>query len=263
MQAFSRPKTYANPVSFGIQGPDTIEGNLDEEELRANCRDQTIDNVRNRFLDDEYYASRDYELGDIEVPMLSVGNWGGILLHLRGNVEGFLNAGSKQKYLRFVTGRHDLPFYSKESVELQRSFLDAFLKGEDRDGWTKGIPPRVTYKARTGDVGVNNAEADSDAAYPTRTAEDWPIPGTEYIKYHLTPDQGLTTDSNPRKRATLSYKALGNLESQHSLQFTSAPFQQETEFTGHIVARLNVSAAPESGTPGTPSDIDLFLTVRH
>lgn len=69
-------------------GPDTIEGDLSEEELKKNCRDQIVDNANNRFLDDEYYASKDFDLKDIQVPILSVANWGGIHLHLRGNIEG-------------------------------------------------------------------------------------------------------------------------------------------------------------------------------
>lgn len=157
-------------------GPDTIEGTLDEEELRSKCHDQNVENVNNRFLDDEYYASRDYDLSDIEVPLLSVGNWGGILLHLRGNVEGFLHASSKLKYLRFITGRHDLPFYTKESVDLQRSFLDAFLKGQDPEGWSGNAPPKVGYKLRIGNVEYNDAAA--EAAYPEKHTADWPVPGT-------------------------------------------------------------------------------------
>lgn len=43
--------------------------------------------------------------------MLSVANLGGITLHLRGNVVGYLEAGSKNKWLHFVSGRHDIPFY--------------------------------------------------------------------------------------------------------------------------------------------------------
>ncbi|KAK4502777.1 hypothetical protein PRZ48_006203 [Zasmidium cellare] len=229
-------------------GSDTIEGTLDEEELRANCHDQRVENETNRFMDDEYYASRDFHLSDIEVPLLSVGNWGGILLHLRGNVEGFMNAGSKQKYLRFVTGRHDLPFYTKECVDLQQSFLDAFLKDIDREGWKEGKPPAVSYKVRAGDVGVNDAAAEE--AYPSRTASAWPIPGTQYVKYYLTEQKALSTAQPAPTEASLSYKAF-------------PPFEQETEFTGHVVAHLNMSVTslPEAKTE--PSDIDLFLTVRH
>lgn len=64
-------------------GPDTLEGDLSEEERESQRRDQTKDNVINRFRDDEYYASKDFNLADIKVPLLSVANWGGILLHLR------------------------------------------------------------------------------------------------------------------------------------------------------------------------------------
>ena len=59
---------------------------------------------------------------------------GGILLHIRGNVIGYLEAGSKNKWLYFITGRHDLPFYLPEFVALQKSFLDAFLHGRDDKG---------------------------------------------------------------------------------------------------------------------------------
>lgn len=65
-------------------GPDTIEGDKSPEELERSRNDQRIDNVNNRFYDDQYYASREYDMQDIQVPLLSVGNWGGILLHLRG-----------------------------------------------------------------------------------------------------------------------------------------------------------------------------------
>ncbi|KAJ9603048.1 hypothetical protein H2200_012343 [Cladophialophora chaetospira] len=242
-------------------GPDTIEGTLPEEELRANCHDQNVDNVKNKFLDDEYYATKAYDMHDIKVPVLSVGNWGGILLHLRGNVEGFVNAGSKHKYLRFITGRHDLPFYTKECVDMQRSFLDAFLKGNDPDGWSTGQPPKVGYKLRVGDVGYNDAEAEK--AYPERFENTWPIPDTKYTRYYLTPSGKLSTQAPKQSQSEkLSYKALGDLKHPQLLQFSSSPFEGETEFTGHLIAHLNVSVTASSPNT-TPSDIDIFLTVRH
>lgn len=242
-------------------GLDTIEGNLDEDELHANCHDQTVENSKNHFLDDEYYSSRDYNLSDIKVPMLSVGNWGGILLHLRGNVEGFMHAESEHKYLRFITGRHDLPFYTRECVELQRSFLDAFLKDIDPLGWKDHRQPQVGYKVRVGDVGFN--DVDAERSYPVRHTDAWPVPGTKYVKYHLTPSQGLTELTPECEESTLSYKALGNLEYQQLIRFISPSFKKEIEFTGHIVAHLNVSITADEHTASVPSDMDLFLTVRH
>ncbi|RKK73043.1 hypothetical protein BFJ69_g9607 [Fusarium oxysporum] len=242
-------------------GPDTIEGDLPEEELEANRQDQTIDNQVNRFRDEAYYASKEYDMGDIEVPLLSVGNWGGILLHLRGNIEGYIRAGSKFKYLRLITGRHDLPFYYEEEVEIQRSFLDAFLKGEDRVGWSQeGKVAPVSLVLRKGNVGFNDAE--KEKAYPRREESEWPIARTQYKKLFLTPEQGLSWDEPKTERRKITYKALGTLEKPEVVQFSTPAFEAETEITGHVVAHLNVSVSPDPSGP-TPSDIDLFVTLRH
>ncbi|KAK0383845.1 hypothetical protein NLU13_9756 [Sarocladium strictum] len=245
-------------------GPDTIEGDLSEEELRANRRDQTEDNQAYRYRDEPYYASREYDMSDIEVPLLSVGNWGGILLHLRGNVEGYIHASSKFKYLRMITGRHDLPFYYDEEVEVQRSFLDAFLKGDDRVGWSQpGKVSPVSLVLRKGNVGFDNAKA--EAAYERREESEWPIARTQYTKLFLNSnDLSLSTsalDAQALKRK-LSYRALGTMEKPELLQFSTPPFETETEITGHVVARLNVSVTADPGEL-TPSDIDLFVTLRY
>lgn len=256
-----RSKLTFPPDGPGARGQEeTIEGNLPEDVLTANRRDQTQDNEANRFRDDDYYASKEYQLEDIEVPVLSVANWGGILLHLRGNVQGYLRAGSRFKYLRFITGRHDLPFYYHEEVEVQRSFLDAFLKGEDREGWSEpGKVAPVTLTLRKGNVGFNDAE--KEKAYPRREEQAWPLPSTQYTNYYLTPARELTTTKPPggESGAQLTYDALGTLEKPSLVQFTTAAFEHETEITGHPVAHLCVSATG----PAEDTDIDLFVTIRH
>ncbi|KAK2624296.1 hypothetical protein QTJ16_006246 [Diplocarpon rosae] len=226
--------------------------------------------------------SREFKLEEIEVVILSVANWGGILLHLRGTkpdcfrvmgdgklirasgyVNGYAWAGSKLKYLRFITGRHDLPLYYKEEVEVQKSFLDAFLKGEDRVGWS--VPGRVSPVSvilRKGDVGSDNPEA--ERTYARREAAAWPRSGTEYTKFYLTADQNL--ESGPPAAPaphTLSDPALGSLENPRAIQFTSGPFAQDTEITGHVTARLTVSVTPASPSASPEKDIDLILTLRY
>lgn len=252
--------TAGKPGARGQE--DTIEGDLPEQALVANRQDQTIDNEANKYLDDKYYSSKEYKLEDIEVPLLSVANWGGILLHLRGNVEGYTWAGSKNKWIRFITGRHDLPFYYKELVELQTGFFDAFLKGEDKVGWTQGKVAPVTLTLRKGNVGYNDAEAEK--AYTQRTEEAWPIPRTQYTKYYLSPDSGLSTKTPSTASTKLTYKALGNMQKPELLQFTTPAFEVETEITGHIVAHLNVSLTPDSAlATAAKKDIDIFLTLRY
>ena len=56
-------------------GPDTLEGDLPEAVLEKNRQDQTIDTAKFKYRDDPYFASKDFSLADIEVPLLSVANW--------------------------------------------------------------------------------------------------------------------------------------------------------------------------------------------
>jgi predicted acyl esterase len=149
---------------------------------------------------------------------------------------------------------------------VQRSFLDAFLKGEDRVGWMQpGKVAPVSLVLRKGNVGFNDAEAEK--AYPRRDESEWPIARTQYTRFHLAPDLSLhaVTASNPHAstKAKLTYRALGTMQSPQLLQFTTPPFDSETEITGHVVAHLNVSVSPDPASPHTPSDLDLFLTLRH
>jgi predicted acyl esterase len=169
-----------------------------------------------------------------------------------------------------ITGRHDLPFYYDEEAEVQRSFLDAFLKGQDRVGWSQpGKVPPVSLVLRKGNVGFNDAE--KERAYERREENEWPLARTQYTKFHLTPNLGLqptqppNNTNNPTK--TLSYRALGTIQNPSLLQFTTPPFTHETEITGHIVAHLNVSVTPgpdaAAAASPAPSDIDLFVTLRY
>ncbi|ETS85192.1 hypothetical protein PFICI_03217 [Pestalotiopsis fici W106-1] len=242
-------------------GEDTIEGDLSEEELLANRQDQNIDNEINRFRDDEYYASKDFDLSDIDIPVLSVANWGGILLHLRGNVQGYLGVSSKDKFLRFIVGRHDLPFYYKEEVEIQKSFLDAYLKGNDSAGWSSGKVAPVSICLRQGDVGFNNPEAEK--RFSRREESEWPIARTQYTKYLLSADAGLSKDMTPQPVSKVSYKALGSLQQPSLVQFTTAQFDETTEITGHVTAHLNVSVDSSASPLPERQDIDIFVTLRH
>ncbi|KAJ5775817.1 uncharacterized protein N7511_000828 [Penicillium nucicola] len=256
------------PNQFGLPGraarnwgPDTVDGDLSTDDLRANRH--KVDRNELRFRDSEEQAAVNINLQDVNVPVLSVANLGGLLLHLRGNVLGYLWAGSEFKYLRFIVGRHDLPFYYPEEVEVQRSFLDAWLKGQDREGWTKkGSMPPVDLILRKGNVGYNDPIAEK--RYLRRKENEWPLARTQYTSLFLTADRGLQFEKPslpfPKK---VSYRALGNQQDLSSIvTFRSMAFEHETEITGHIVVHLNVSVSRDRyGT--TPSDIDLFISLRH
>ncbi|KAH6619051.1 Alpha/Beta hydrolase protein [Boeremia exigua] len=245
------------------RGPNTIEGDLNEVELKQNRADQDEDNLGAFFRDDEYYASREYNLEDIEVPLLSFGNWSNLVIHLRGNVEGYMLAGSRYKFLRIGSGRHDLPFYSEPEVQMQESFLSAFLKEDDFAGWTTGKQPKITYQARKGPFDHKSIESATGTIYSWRDAPEWPLPNTQYIKYYLNPDLGWSPNQQSVDVSTrISYPAMTTLANPFYHRFTTAPFDKETEITGHIVAHVNLSVTRLPGG-STPQDIDVFFLVRQ
>lgn len=240
--------------------PANEEGTLSEEQLRENRTDQTVDTLRNKFMDDPYFASREYRLSDIKVPMLSVANWGGICLHLRGNVLGYLGAASPLKWLYFITGRHDLPFYLPEWTALQKSFFDAFLKDEDDRNW-KGGPnaangvPAITYCNRKGNPGFNKTSA--ERTYGFKQASAWPLPNTSYETLHLSP-KGLLEAQDQTVEEQVRWSGLTG----ESVRFSTQPFAEEREVTGHPVLHVTLSVAGDQEA-NIPSDLDLFVTLRH
>ena len=185
-------------------------------------------------LDDAWYGTRTPDLERIDVPLFSAGNWGGLGLHLRGNIEGFLRAGSPNKWLSVHIGTHFESFYAPEYVALQRKFLDHFLKGLD-NSWEN--EPKVRLAIRRAD----GAE--------TRFENEWPLARTEWTKFYLSGDEeGLSTEQ-PAVVGEVSYTADGS-----GFHFTTKPFEHEIEFTGPVMARLWIS----SDTP----DMDIFATLR-
>ncbi|MGB7017621.1 MAG: CocE/NonD family hydrolase, partial [Xanthobacteraceae bacterium] len=89
-----------------VAGPDTLSA----AELAGNCADSPGEARRRRFHDD-YHAARTADFAQIEAPLLSAANWGGMGLHTRGNFEGYLAAGSGQKWLEVHGDTHFTHFY--------------------------------------------------------------------------------------------------------------------------------------------------------
>ena len=202
------------------------EGELTEEQLRENREDMPIvtRDAENEFIDDKFYEDRmtSEEYGKIEVPLLSAGNWvrillllvqmshlrwsqGGLNLHLRGNVVSYLRAGSKYKFLRIHTGRHDLPYFQSPLVDMQLSFFDAFLKGDDHDGWKTGKEPPIRFAIRRGSPPLGLF--DETSSFKWRAENEWPPSRTQYQKLYLQADKTLALGKASDTR-TFSYEAL-------------------------------------------------------
>ena len=173
------------------------------------------------------------------MPLLSAANWGGAGLHLRGNIEGFLQAGSADKQLRIHVGDHCGPFYTMEGRLEQKRFLDHWLKGIDT-GTTREPPIKLAVR-RGGD------------RYDWRYEYEWPLARTEWTQYFLDASRGALLREPSANEGFTEYDA-GSGDNDR-LRFGTEPFLEETEFTGPIMLKLWVAC--EAG------DADLMISLRH
>jgi putative CocE/NonD family hydrolase len=102
---------------------------ISEEERRRNWVDTDIfEQHMAHPLDDGFYEGRQAQWDRITIPVLSVGCWGAVDVHTRGNTEGFMNAASKHKWLVMRETDNFAGVYNQ--FDLQRRFYDWALKGE-------------------------------------------------------------------------------------------------------------------------------------
>ena len=184
-------------------------------------------------MDGENGAERAPDWDKVKVPMLTAANWGGQGLHLRGNTEAYVRAASEEKWLEIHGIEHWTEFYTDYGVELQRRFLDHFLKGED-NGWDK--QPAVQLQVRT----LNG--------FVERHEHEWPIARTNWTRMHLDADKGVLGDALSTE-AKVEYSATGD-----GVSFFSEPLQQDTEITGPSSMKLFISSETV--------DADIFVVLR-
>ncbi len=103
--------------------------------------------------------------------MLTVGNWTGFALHLRGNTEAYMRAASKHKKLRIHNGSHVHPFYTEEGKRDQLRFLDYWLKGIDNGVMDE---PPVKLAIRKGKDEIE-----------WRHEHEWPLARTQWTKFYF------------------------------------------------------------------------------
>jgi predicted acyl esterase len=213
-----------------VAGPET----LPPDELSRRRADISGEAKRRR-LHDDYYAARTADFAQIDTPMLSAANWGGMGLHTRGNFEGYLRAGTANKWLEVHGDTHFTHFYSRYGETLQKRFFGHFLKGEDT-GWDK--QPRVALNIRHPGEKIE-----------LRAENEWPLARTRWTKYFLQPEgHGLAVEV-PALETSLSYPT-----SSDGLTFRTPPLTTSLEITGPVAAKLWVSSET--------SDADLFVVLR-
>jgi len=213
-----------------VSGPETLTA----EEMGSNRYDLGKTYFAHP-LDDAYYKAMSPDWSRVKVPLLSAANWGGQPLHPRGNFEGFMRAASRQKWLEVHGIEHWTHYYTDYGVKLQKKFFGYFLKGE-RNGWDK--QPRVQLNVRH-----------PGEKFVIRHEDGWPIPRTLWTKCHLIADGHVLSRDGRGEAATVSFDALGD-----GVTFVTEPVEEETEITGPVAVKLQVSSSTE--------DADIFVVLR-
>ncbi|MFY9478301.1 MAG: CocE/NonD family hydrolase [Aquabacterium sp.] len=224
----------ATPFRDAVTGESAVGPALPPTVLAASRR-TILDDVLAHPFNGAYHVQRSGDPSRIHIPVLSVGNWAGGGLHLRGNIEGFTQAATSNKWLRMHTGDHFSPFYRDTSLQLQKAFFDRFLKGDPKAFRQE---PRVVVTVRD-PVGGDRLRAENA----------WPLEGTRFERWYLQADgQGLAKEQ-PGTVAKADYEARSE-----GVTFRLPASTEAREFTGPLMARLWVSSST--------TDADLYLTVR-
>ncbi len=220
---------------------------------------------RHDTYDDWWRERSPYErLGEIEVPVLSIGHWGKMGLHLRGNILGYEEVRAPKKLV--VTGAKDVfeahELFDQISYHEQEllPFYDHYLKGIDN-----GYPDRAPVK-----LYVRGIEAYREEA-------EWPLARAEMTPFHLTAgksgsltslnDGGLSTEAPAENGGATSYDypdpewklgvfAMGPLGPdpiRRVLTFTTDPLAEDLEVTGPVVLELHASS--------TATDTDFIVKL--
>jgi putative CocE/NonD family hydrolase len=218
-------------------------------------------------LDSGAFCGSQAQWDKITVPFLSVGNWTGMALHLRGNTEAYMRSVSPHKKLRMQSGTHVHPFYSEDGRCDQLRFLDYWLK--DIQNGVMDEPP-VKLAIRKGRDEVE-----------WRYEHEWPLARTQWTKIFFdlsdpAPAEqaktGRLVAANPAKTSACTYAAtgLGSMGSTSAasaqvmgggikpgmgVALETAPLLADLEVTGPVAASFWVSSSSE--------DMDLFLTLRN
>jgi uncharacterized protein len=205
-------------------------------------------------------------LHEIEVPLYSVGVWGKVDLHTRGNINGFRHARGPKK-LKMIGPINALvanrEFASAEMhARVLLPFYDYYLKGKETDYPSR---PAVEYFVRGADA--------------TRTADTWPPPGVRYVTWNLSGkklggvtslNDGSLTRESPDGEPSVSYTypnpgwMMGVVgfgpnnqpdPARRVLTFSTAPLDHDLEIAGPIKLVLYGSS--------TRNDMDFFVKLSE
>jgi uncharacterized protein len=183
---------------------------------------------------DAWWNERDITplLHKVNVPVYLGCDWQNVPLHLPHTMKAFSALTNSPHVQVGLLGEYGLA-WPWESLHVEAlAWFDHWLKGQDT-GILEGPPIRYV---------VPEAEG-------WRTAETWPIEGTEYKEMALRADGALADDEGTPGSRTLMVLGAGlnrprasEIDPPDSLEWTSAPLEHDFEVVGDIELQLDASS---------------------
>ncbi len=223
---------------------------------RAPMNFDLVGEMINHPLDDEFWRVRSpyWRLSEVKCPVLSIGHWGKMGLHLRGNIVGYEEVKAPKKLV--VTGARNtfeahrlfdqIDFHERELLP----FYDLHLKGKN-NGFMDTEPIRLFVR------GANVWRAE-DAWPPRATTTEFYLRKGPSGSVTSLNDGGLSTDRPADDEAPTSYTypdwewvngvavigSDGKVDPvRRVLTFVSAPLEADLDVTGPIVLKLFASSS--------------------
>ena len=223
---------------------------------RAPMKFDLVGEIINHPLDDEFWRERSpyWRLDKIKCPVLSIGHWGKMGLHLRGNILGYEEVKAPKKLV--VTGARNtfeahrmfdqiefhqkelLPFYDLHLKGANNGFMDAepvklFIRGANvwraQEEWPPKRATHLSYYLRKGPSGSVTSLNDGGLSVEKPSANEQPTgytyPDWEWVNgvAVIGPDGRV----DPVRRV---------------LTFVSPPLEADLEVVGPIVLKLFASS---------------------
>jgi putative hydrolase, CocE/NonD family len=229
-------------------------GSLSEEELKQNRIDFEKAVFENPTRN-EWWKKKSCDLNRVTVPLLSAGNWFCSGCISRGNIGGFQQAASKNKWLEMHIGSHFTEMYTEESRALQKKFLDY---------WLKGIDTGLTREPR-----IKLAMPGAGKEYHWMYTDEYPLKNTKWTKFYLEANALSLLQDQPSEEGQNTYQGDSDTKSMdlvpakpfdlseenpNRLIFKTGPLKNKTMLAGPMKLRLFASSSID--------DMDVYVSLR-
>ena len=189
-----------------------------------------------RPLFDDWWASLNRRLEDIDVPALICGSFSDHNLHTEGSFAAFARISSAQKWLYTHRAPKWTAYYSQDGLDAQARFFDHFLRGDDT-GILDQAPVRLEVRE------------DRETVTSVRDVASWPLPGTTWTTLHLAEDTTHPSTESGILQAEPAPPGQRRFDIRRGRATYTYRFSEDTDVVGPMLLRLTLSVHDADDMP--------------